>query len=137
MIQDTELNKKIGGSKEEILNKATNAGPTRVGWVRNWPRWTPYAAVIWSMIYAALGLYWAVSGHGFPYAKGLETNPTGPLVGRFGSPVAWIVVMMAGIPAMILGVVLLRGASFPPTTYNCRGGSGRSSLAVYVRSHLA
>ncbi len=30
---------------------------TRGGWVRNWQRWTPYAAVAWSLAYAVLGLY--------------------------------------------------------------------------------
>ena len=33
----------------------------------------------------------------------------GPLLGRFGPGVAWIVVMMAGIPAAAVGVAMLRG----------------------------
>ena len=67
--------------------------------VRDWQRWAPYAAVAWSLVYAALGLYWAVSGHGFPYAPGLADDLTGPVAGRFGPVVAWIVVLMAGLPA--------------------------------------
>ena len=39
----------------------------RSGGIRDWQRWAPYAAVAWSLIYAALGVYWAVSGRGFPY----------------------------------------------------------------------
>ena len=32
----------------------------RGGGVRDWPRWVPYAAVAWSLIYAALGAYWMI-----------------------------------------------------------------------------
>ena len=35
--------------------------PARVGWVRDWPRWASYAAVAWSLVYAALGLYWVTT----------------------------------------------------------------------------
>jgi len=37
----------------------------RGGGVRDWPHWTPYAAVVWSLVYTALGLYWVVSGRRF------------------------------------------------------------------------
>jgi hypothetical protein len=83
--------------------------PVRGEGVRGWQRWAPYAAVVWSLIYAALGVYWAVSGRGFPYAPETGSDGIGPLLGRFGSGVAWIVVMMAGIPAAVLGVAMLRG----------------------------
>ena len=84
----------------------------RGGEVRDWPRWAPYAAVVWSLIYAALGVYWAVSGRGFPYPYTPETvsDVMGPLLGRFGPGVAWIVVMMAGLPAAGVGAAMLRGA---------------------------
>jgi hypothetical protein len=36
----------------------------------------------------------------------------GPLLGRFGPGVAWIVVMMAGIPAAAVGAAMLRGVPF-------------------------
>ena len=83
--------------------------PTRGGGVRDWQRWAPYAAVVWSLIYAVLGVYWAVSGRGFPYTHETVFNSMGPVVGRFGPGVAWIAVMMAGIPAAALGAVMLRG----------------------------
>jgi len=83
--------------------------PARGGGVRDWQRWTPYAAVTWSLIYAALGVYWAVSGHGFPYATETASDIMGPLLGRFGSRAAWIVVMIAGIPAAAMGTAMLRG----------------------------
>ena len=87
----------------------TSVVPARGGGVRAWQRWAPYAAVAWSLIYAALGLYWAVGGRGFPYTLETVSDGMEPLLGRFGPSVAWIVVMMAGIPAAVLGVAMLRG----------------------------
>jgi hypothetical protein len=85
------------------------AAPARGGWVRDWQRWAPYAAVAWSLSYAALGLYWVMSGRGFPYTPETVSDVMAPLLGRFGPGVAWIVVMMAGIPAAAVGVAMLRG----------------------------
>src|SRR5512143_2565873 len=97
----------------EPLNGATavRAVPARGGGVRDWQRWAPYAAVAWSLIYAALGVYWAVSGRGFPFPYTPETvsDMMGPLLGRFGPSLAWIVVMMVGIPAAAVGAAMLRG----------------------------
>lgn len=109
MIQDRDSSKQIGGSKGRTISMAAKAVPARVGWVRDWPRWTPYAAVAWSLIYGALGVYWAVSGRGFPYSPETVSGGTGAVVGRFGPGVAWIVVMMAGIPAAAVGTAMLRG----------------------------
>jgi hypothetical protein len=74
-----------------------------------WQRRVPYAAVAWSLVYAALGVYWVVSGRGFPYSPETVSDATGPLIGRFGPGVAWIVVMMAGIPAAAVGAAMLGG----------------------------
>ena len=81
----------------------------RGGGLRDWQRWAPYAAVVWSLVYAALGAYWAVSGRGFPYAPELVSGIGDPLAGRFGPSVAWIVVITAGLPAAAVGTAMLRG----------------------------
>jgi hypothetical protein len=83
--------------------------PGRGGGVRDWQRWVPYAAVAWSLVYAALGVYWAVSGRGFPYTPNTVSDVMAPLLGRFEPGVAWIVVIMGGIPAAAIGAVMLRG----------------------------
>ena len=69
----------------------------------------PYAAVAWSLVYAALGVYWAVSGRGFPYPPESASDILGPMIGRFGPGAAWIAVMLAGIPAAAVGAAMLRG----------------------------
>lgn len=89
-------------------NGIVNIMPARGGGVHDWQRWTPYAAVAWSLIYAALGIYWMVSGSGFPYAPETVSNVIGPVVGRFGLAVAWTIVVTVGIPAVVLGTAMLR-----------------------------
>jgi hypothetical protein len=86
-----------------------NVMPARGERIRDWQRWSPYAAVTWSLIYAALGIYWAVSGCGFPFAPESASDSLGPLVGRFGPVIAWIVVILPGLPAAALGITMLRG----------------------------
>ncbi len=89
--------------------RMTSDAPAHRGWVRDWQRWTPYAAIVWSLLYAALGVYWAVSGRGFPYTPETMSDGLGPLLGRFGPTIGWIVVMMAGIPAAAMGAAMARG----------------------------
>jgi hypothetical protein len=85
------------------------AVPVRIGQIRGWQHWAPYAAVVWSLVYAALGVYWFVSGRGFPYTPDAVSDVTGPVVERFGPGVAWTVVILAGVPAAALGAAMLRG----------------------------
>ncbi len=87
----------------------TSDASARTAGVRDWQRWMPYAAVVWSLVYATLGAYWAVSGRGFPYAPDLESGVAGPMLGQLGPAVPWIIVILAGIPAAAMGTAMLRG----------------------------
>jgi len=91
-------------------NRVASIVPARRGGIRDWQRWVPYGAVVWSLVYAVLGGYWAVSGRGFPFAPETMSNGLGPLLGRFGPGITWTVVMMAGIPAAVMGAAMLRGS---------------------------
>lgn len=90
-------------------NGMTSVVPAFRGGVRYWQRWVPYAAVGWSLVYAVLGVCWAVSRRGFPYTPETASDSLGPLLGRLGPGAAWIVVVTAGIPAAALGAAMLRG----------------------------
>ncbi len=79
------------------------------GSVRDWRRWAPYAAVAWSLIYAALAIYGVVSGRGFLFIAETVSDQLGPLVGKFGPRAAWTAVLMAGIPAAAVGAAMLCG----------------------------
>jgi hypothetical protein len=104
MSKENNMKTLITGS-----NGMAGVQPARSGGVVDWQRWAPYAAVAWSLIYAALGVYWAVSGRGFPYTPEAASDGMGPLLGRFGPGVVWMVVIMAGIPAVALGTAMLHG----------------------------
>ena len=86
-----------------------SVGLARGGEAIAWQRWAPYAAVAWSLGYAALGIYWAWSGRGFPYTPAALAGGMGPMVGRLGPGVAWMAVLWAGIPAAAVGAAMLRG----------------------------
>lgn len=106
------MNKVLSGKR--ISNpRAVPAG--REG-SRGWQLWAPFVAVVWSLVYGILGIYWAVGGRGFPYSPEMVSGDLGPLLRRFEPGVIWVAVMMAGIPAAALGVAMLRGR---------RGGSLR------------
>jgi hypothetical protein len=77
--------------------------------VRDWQHWVPYAAVAWSLLYGVLGVFWAVSGHGFPYTPANVSDGMGPLLGRLGPGAAWIVVLTVGLPAAALAAAMLHG----------------------------
>ncbi|HYF95438.1 MAG TPA: hypothetical protein VD969_24775 [Symbiobacteriaceae bacterium] len=95
--------------REQQRSGVASAVPPRGEGVWDWHRWVPYAAVAWSLVYAALGIYWGVSGRGFPYTPEAMSDGLGSVVGRLGPGVAWIVVVMAGIPAAAVGAAILRG----------------------------
>jgi hypothetical protein len=97
-----------------MTTTSMNAVPAQAGWFRLWPRWVPYAVVVWSSVYAAMGLYWAISGRGFPYTPGPTPDPLAPLAGRFGAAASWIIVILEGIPAIIVGVAMLRRVHSKP-----------------------
>ncbi|MRR28967.1 hypothetical protein EG834_01220 [bacterium] len=99
------MNKTLLGERSGGLH----ALPARNAEVRGWQHWAPSAAVIWSLIYAALGLYWGLSGHGFPFAAEPMVGTGGPVAGMFGPAIAWIVVIAVGIPAVVAGIAMLRG----------------------------
>lgn len=83
--------------------------PARREGLHGWQCWAPYAALAWSLGYGVLAVYWAVSGYGFPYTPEALSDDLGPMLGRFGPGVAWIVVALAGIPAAAVAAAMLRG----------------------------
>jgi hypothetical protein len=75
-------------------SQRAQAVPATAGRARDWQLWAPYAAIAWSLIYGVLGMFWLVSGRGFPYTSTGESAALGPL---------------AGLPAAALGAAMLRG----------------------------
>ncbi len=109
MKQDKITIKKERSNQTEPAADTAISASTRTGKTFIWQRWTPYAAVLWSLFNAALGIYWALNFHSFPFTPQSASDPMAPMIGRFGITAAWIVVISAGIPALIAGLAMLRG----------------------------
>lgn len=101
-----------GPANSAMISERHDSGMTRAvttrGLVRGWQHWTPYGAVVWSLVYAALGIYWMVSGHGFPYDPKLVSEGVSSVVGQLAPIAAWAIVTAAGIPAAAMGIAMLR-----------------------------
>ncbi len=113
MAQDEDRSKQITGGEGGSTGESTKSLSAGDDKVLGWPQWTAYAAVIWSLLYAVLGLYWEASGKGFPYSPALVDSATGPLATMFGPAIAWMIVIGAGLPAVALGILMLRGVKRP------------------------
>jgi hypothetical protein len=109
-------------SETQMSLAAVRAESTRSGLFREWWRWVPYAAVAWSLSYAALAAYWVLGRSGFPYTTSPGSNVVGPVAGRFGEGVGWAIVIMAGLPAAVAGVAMLRGVRVFRAFFIAAGG---------------
>jgi hypothetical protein len=86
-------------------------------WAR-WPDWAAPLATAWSLVYGALGLYWALGGPGFPFGAGhdpgSELSVLGGLRAETGAPAIAVLGLALGMLAALLtrawGRGLVRGA---------------------------
>ncbi|MFD0695789.1 hypothetical protein ACFQZT_17050 [Paenibacillus sp. GCM10027628] len=44
-------------------------------WWKRWPEWVRQAAIVWTLLYGMLGLYWSIGGSGFPLGPGFHIGP--------------------------------------------------------------
>jgi hypothetical protein len=93
-----------GDISERAHYAATGAAGLVLGPLRRWPERIGYAAAIWSLIYGALGLYWALGGAGFPFGSENDTGAALSILGGvragFGAPVIAALVMAGAVVAM-------------------------------------
>lgn len=73
---------------------------------RRWPGWVGYAAAAWSLIYGALGLWWALGGAGFPFG---ENDPQSALSVLGGVRAESGAAVIAGLGLLGAVVVLVMG----------------------------
>jgi hypothetical protein len=76
----------VRGMKGSEGTKGIFAGRVRIAPRRQltrWPSWVAHTVATWSLIYGALGLYWALGGAGFPF--GTENDPEAAAESILGS----------------------------------------------------
>lgn len=73
-----------------------------------WPRWAGYAALMWSLTYGALGLYWALGGAGFPFGREHDPDAALSVFADVHKEVSAPVVAVLGFVAAAVAMATLR-----------------------------
>ena len=96
----------VGDVAERTCDTATASKASR-RW-RRWPGWIGYAAAAWSLIYGALGPYWALGGAGFPF--GTENDPDAALsvLGGVQAETGAPVTAALGLAGVVAAVAMAR-----------------------------
>ncbi|MES9540716.1 hypothetical protein [Actinomadura sp. NPDC000600] len=82
-------------------------------WWGAWPTWTGYAAAAWSLLYGALGLFWAMGGSGYPFGPVDEDHLSGSVLEGADVGVTAPAMAAVGAAGAVLGVVMARGRGRP------------------------
>ncbi|MER5642505.1 NYN domain-containing protein [Kitasatospora sp. NPDC002227] len=78
-------------------------------WLRYWPDWSGYAAALWSLLYGAAGLYWALGGGGYPFAKVSPGRSGLSVLEPSRAEVVAPVIAVLGLAGAVAGVLMARG----------------------------
>ncbi|NAS22642.1 NYN domain-containing protein [Herbidospora sp. NEAU-GS84] len=78
-------------------------------WWRHWPTWAGYAAAVWSAVYGALGVFWALGGGGFPFAPVAGDRASGSILEGSRAGVVAPVMAVAGLVGAVVAVAMARG----------------------------
>ncbi|CAH2716783.1 hypothetical protein BACCIP111895_03971 [Neobacillus rhizosphaerae] len=65
--------------------------------LKHWPSWIGYMAVVWSLLYGAMHLYWLIRGEGYPFKN--------DSLGLFSALVTYLPARVGGIVFVILGLL--------------------------------
>lgn len=92
------------GDRATIYGRYGSHGPR---WRRAWPNWVPYAATVWSVLVAGLGLVATITGVGYPLATDPEQSAS-ILVG-LPRDVGAVILLCAALLAAGLSALAARG----------------------------
>ncbi|WP_061294872.1 hypothetical protein [Herbidospora cretacea] len=97
-----------------------------------WRDWSGYAAAVWSLVYGALGLFWALGGAGFPFASVEDDRATGSILE--GSPAGIVAPGMAavGLAGAIVALRMARGRDGARTALIVFGWVVAGTLALVI-----
>lgn len=100
-------------SEAERMRKepgAVTSGTVRAapGWWRRWPEWIAYAAAAWSLLYGALGLWWALGGAGFPFGTGNDPSAELSVLGGARAESVAPVIAALGLAGAVAAVAMGR-----------------------------
>ncbi|WP_146615923.1 NYN domain-containing protein [Nonomuraea aridisoli] len=75
-----------------------------------WPHWAGYTAAGWSLVYGALGLFWALGGEGFPFGRSdPDWEPGLSVLGEATREAAAPLIAVLGMLGAVAGLAIARG----------------------------
>ncbi len=77
-------------------------------WWQRWPQWIGYIAAIWSLVYGALGLYWALGGPGFPFGIESDGQALGSLQASVRAQTGAPVIAALGLVGALVALAMVR-----------------------------
>ncbi|GAB2517308.1 hypothetical protein [Nocardiopsis aegyptia] len=113
-------------------NPRTTTEPVRRA-LRRWPAWAGYAAAVWSFVYGALGLLWALGLPGFPFGVGDLPDARKESVLGFATATgvgAWIAVL--GLVGAAVALLLARSHAHGVGRVALLGYGWAAALALIV-----
>ncbi|WP_375803530.1 NYN domain-containing protein, partial [Streptomyces sp. A012304] len=78
------------------------------GWHR-WPDRSGRLVVVWSALYGLAGLYWALGGDGYPFARTVEDRSSSSILEPSSAAVVAPVMAAFGAVGTVVGVLMTRG----------------------------
>ncbi|MEV7130821.1 NYN domain-containing protein [Streptomyces sp. NPDC093260] len=88
--------------------KPADTGPRRRWW-RRWPDWSGRLVVLWSLAYGLAGLYWALGGDGYPFARTIEDRSSSSILEPSSASVVAPVMAAFGAAGVLAGMLMVRG----------------------------
>lgn len=79
------------------------------GVLRRWQAWTPYAAGAFSLIYGALGLFWALGGPGFPFGPSIDPSAALTPFPTATAEIGGTIIAPLGLLGGLVGLIMSRG----------------------------
>ncbi|WP_203609070.1 NYN domain-containing protein [Streptomyces anulatus] len=92
-------------------------------WWSGWPDWSVYLAVVWSALYGAAALYWALGGDGYPFERVHEDRSSGSILEPSRAEAVAPVLALFCALGVVAGVMMLKNLG--------TGGRVRKALLAY------
>lgn len=103
-------------------------------WRHPWLEWAGYAALCWSLLYAALGLFWSLGGPGFPFGRGNDPQAALSILAGVRTETAAPVVAGLGLAGTAVAAAMLRGwgQGFPRLALLAFAWAAAATLVVLI-----
>lgn len=93
-----------GLGADAVVSDGVRVAPDRT----RWKEWIGYAVAAWSLIYGALGLYWALGAAGYPFGRENDPDAALSVLGGVRAEVGAPVIAALGLIGALAAVATAR-----------------------------